>query len=52
MMDWGIDFSGDLQKMKEEMDRLWITLFEKEGDKGNKEVENSAKPKQARKNRT
>ena len=52
MMDWGIDFSGDLQKMKEEMDRIWITLFEKERNEGNKGVENSAKPEQTRKNRT
>jgi hypothetical protein len=50
-MDWGIDFSGDLQKMKEEMDLMWINLFEKKGDEGDREVENSARPKQTRKSR-
>ncbi|MFB3887746.1 MAG: hypothetical protein ACE144_21210 [Thermodesulfobacteriota bacterium] len=51
MMDWGVDFSGDLQKMKEEMDRVWASLFEEEGDEGNRKVEISAKPKQAKKNK-
>ena len=51
-MDWGIDFSGELQKMEEEMDRLWVTLFEEKGKEGNKRVENSARPEETRKSRT
>ena len=34
-MDWGIEFSGELQKMKEDMDRKWSFLFEKDRGEGN-----------------
>lgn len=51
-MNWGIEFSGELQKMKEEMDRIWSTLFEKKESEGNNSVENSAKLEQTGKKRT
>jgi hypothetical protein len=51
-MNWGIDFSGELQKMKEEMDRQWIALFGEKENEGEKQAENPAKPEQTRKNRT
>jgi hypothetical protein len=35
-MNWGIDFQGELQKMKEEMDRIWSTLFERKRNEGYK----------------
>ena len=50
-MDWGIDFSGELQKMKEDMDRAWGSLFEKNGKEGNKQREDSATPERTRKKR-
>jgi len=34
-MDWGLEFSGELQKMKEDMDRKWSFLFEKDRGEGN-----------------
>jgi hypothetical protein len=49
MMNWGIDFSRELKKMREEMDHIWNTLFEGKRSVGHKSVENSSKLEQTRK---
>jgi len=46
-MDWGIDFSGELRKMKEDMDRAWSSLFEEKRD----EREKGENPKQSEQTR-
>ncbi|NWF93721.1 MAG: hypothetical protein HXY46_12445 [Syntrophaceae bacterium] len=35
-MEWGITFLGELQKMKEKMDRAWDELFQEVPGNGDK----------------